>query len=81
MNYTHIPKENQCWIFIGRTDAESGASILWPPGSKNLPVGKDPDAGKDWAEAEKDEIRWWWGWDGSSTEDEMIGWHLQLNGH
>ena len=37
------PKANQCWIFIGRTDAE--APILWPPDVKNWLVGKDPDAG------------------------------------
>ena len=25
------PKENQSWIFIGRTDAEAETPILWPP--------------------------------------------------
>ena len=34
------------WIFIGRTDAEAEAPILWPPGAKSLLIGKDPDAGK-----------------------------------
>ena len=42
------PNGNQSWIFIGRTDAEAGAPILWPPDAKNWLIGKDPDAGKDW---------------------------------
>ena len=37
------PKESQPWIFIGRTDAEAEAPILWPPDSKSWPIGKDPD--------------------------------------
>ena len=41
------PKENQSWIFIGRTDAEAETSILWPPDVKNWLIWKDPDAGKD----------------------------------
>ena len=41
-------KGNQSWIFIGRTDAEAEAPILWPPDAKNWLIGKDPDAGKDW---------------------------------
>ena len=40
------PKENQSWIFIGRTDAEAEAPILWPPDAKRQLIGKDPDAGK-----------------------------------
>ena len=40
-------KENQSWIFIGRTDAEVEAPILWPPDMKSRLVRKDPDAGKD----------------------------------
>ena len=40
------PKGNQSCIFIGRTDAEVEASILWPPDVKNCLIGKDPDAGK-----------------------------------
>ena len=63
-------KENQSWIFIGRTDAEAETPILWPCGAKNWLIGKDPDAGKDWRWEEK-----------GMTEDEMAGWHLQLNGH
>ena len=64
------PKGNQPWIFIGRTDAEAEASILWPPDMKNWLIGKDPDAGKDWRLLEK-----------GMTEDEMFGWHHQLNAH
>ena len=55
-------KENQPWIFIGRTEAE--APIFWPPNAKNWFIGKDPDTGKDWRQEEK--------W---MTEDEMVGWH------
>ena len=62
------PKGNQSWIFTGRTDAE--APILWPPNEKNWLIGKDPDSGKDWEQEEK-----------GMTEDEMVGWHHQLNGH
>ena len=40
------PKENQSWVFIARTDAETKAPILWPPDMKNKLTGKDPDAGK-----------------------------------
>ena len=64
------PKGNQSWIFIGRTDAEAEAPILWPPDVKNWLVGKDPDAGKDWRQEEK-----------GMTEDEMVGWHHRLDGH
>ena len=41
------PKGNQPRIFIGRTDAEAEAPILWPPDAKNRLIRKDPDAGKD----------------------------------
>ena len=64
------PKGNQSWIFIGRTDAEAEAPILWPPDSKSWLIGKDPDAGKDWSQEEK-----------GMTEDEMVGWHHWLNRH
>ena len=63
------PKRNRSWIFIGRTDAESEAPILWPPDAKNWLTGKDPDAGKDWRQEEKEK-----------TEDEKFGWHHRLNG-
>ena len=42
------PQGNQSWIFIGRTDAEAEAPVLWPPDVKNWLIGKDLDAGKDW---------------------------------
>ena len=60
---------NQPWIFIGWTDPEGEAPILWPPDVKSWLIGKDPDAGKDWKQDEK-----------GVTEDEMAGWHHQLNG-
>ena len=60
-----LPKGNQFWIFIGRTDAEAEAPLLWPPDGKNWLICKDPDAGKDWR------------WKGKGpTKDEMVGWHL-----
>ena len=40
------PKENQSWIFIGKTDAEAEAPVLWPPDAKKWLIWKDPDAGK-----------------------------------
>ena len=64
------PKGNQSWIFIGRTDAEVEALILWPPDVKSWLIGKDPDAGKDKRQEEK-----------GMTEDEMVGWHHWLDGH
>ena len=47
------PKENQPWIFIGRTDAEAEATILWPPDTKSQLTGNDPDTRKDWGKEEK----------------------------
>ena len=54
------PKGNQSWIFIGRTDAEAEAPILWPSDAKNWLIGKDSDAGKDWRQEEKGQqmMRW-----------------------
>ena len=63
------PKGNQSWVFIGRTDVEGETPILWPPHSKSWLTGKDPDAGRDWGREEK-----------GTTEDEMVGWHHQLDG-
>ena len=63
------PKGNQCWIFIGKTDAEAETPTLWPPDAKNWLIWKDPDDGKDWGQEEK-----------GTTEDEIIGWHDRLNG-
>ena len=47
------PKGNQTWIFIGRTDVEAEAPILWPHDAKNRLTGKDPDAGKEWRQEVK----------------------------
>ena len=54
------PKENQSWIFTGRTDAEAEAPILWPPDVKNRVSEKDPDAGKDWRQEGKEWQRMRW---------------------
>ena len=51
------PKGNQLWIFIGRTDDEAEAPILWPPDGKSWLIGKDPDAGKDWRQKEKGVVK------------------------
>jgi len=64
------PKGNQSWIFIGRTDAEAEAPILWLPDTKNWLIGKHSDVGKNWRQVEK-----------GMTQDEMVGWHHRLNGH
>ena len=64
------PKGNQSWIFIGGINAKAESPILWPPDAKNWLNGKDPDAVKDWRQEEK-----------GTTEEEMIGWHDQLDGH
>ena len=64
------PKGNQFLIFIGRTDTEAEAPIIWPPGEKNWLIRKDHDAGKDWRQEEK-----------GTTEDKMVGWHHLFNGH
>ena len=64
------PKGDQCWVFSGRTDAEAETPILWPPDVNSWLIGKDPDAGRDWGQEEK-----------GMTEDEMVGWHHQLDGH
>ena len=61
------PKGGQSWVFIGRTDAEAEAPILWPPDEKNWLTGKDPDAGKDWRQEDKETIRGWDGWMASLT--------------
>ena len=64
------PKEDQSWVFIGRTDAEAETPILWPPHAKSWLIGKDPDAGRGWGQEET-----------GTTEDEMTGWHHWLDGH
>ena len=64
------PKGNWTWILTGRTDAEAEAPVLWPPDVKSRLIGKDSDAGWGWGQEEKLE-----------AEDEIVGWHQQLNGH
>ena len=54
------PKGNQPWIFIGRTDAEAEAPILWPPDAKNWINGKDPDAGKIEGRRRREQQRMTW---------------------
>ena len=63
------PKGNQPWIFIGGTDAEAEAPILWSPDVKNWLIRKDPEAGKDWRQEK------------GMTEYEIVGWHHWLNRH
>ena len=61
------PKGNQSWIVIERTDVAAETLILWPPDAKNWLIWKDPDAGKNWRQEEKE-----------MTEDEMVLWHHWL---
>ena len=65
-----LPKGDQSWVFIGRTDVEAETPILWPPDVKSWLIWKDPDAGKYWGQEEK-----------GTTEDEVVGWHHWLDGH
>ena len=53
-------KENQSWIFIGKTDAEAETPMLWPLDAQSWVIGKDSDAGRDWGQEEKGMT----GWDG-----------------
>ena len=55
-------KGNQSLVFIGRTDAETEAPILWPPDANSQLIGKDPDAGEDRGQEKK-----------GVTENEMVG--------
>ena len=65
------PKGDQSWVFIGRTDVEEVETpILWPHDAESWLIWKDPDAGKDWGQEEK-----------GTTEDEMVRWLHQLDGH
>ena len=61
---------NQSWNFFGRNDAKAETPLLWPPHAKSWLIGRDSDAGRDWGQEEK-----------GTTEDEMAGWHHQLDGH
>ena len=63
-------KGDQSRVFIGRTNVEAKTPVVLPPDAKNWLIWKDPDSGEDWWQEEK-----------GTTEDEMVGWHHQLNGH
>ena len=63
-------KGDQSWVVIGRTDVKAETPILWPPHAKSWLIGKDPDAGRDLGQEKK-----------GTTEDEMAGWHHQLDAH
>ena len=63
-------KGNQSWIFTGRTDNKAETPILWLHDVKNWLICKDSDVGKDWRQEEK-----------GMTEDKVVGWHHQLDGH
>ena len=63
-------KGDQSWVFTGRTDAKAETPVLWPSDMKSRLIGKDPDAGRDWGQEEK-----------GTTEDEMAGWHHQLDAY
>ena len=60
---------DQPWDFFGRNDAKADAPVLWTPHAKSWLIGKDSDAGRDWGQEKK-----------GTTEDEMTGWHHQLDG-
>ena len=64
-----VHSKDQSWVFTGRTDAEAETPILWPPHAKSWLIWKDPDAGRDWGQEK------------GTTEDEMAGWHHQLDRH
>ena len=61
------PKEDQSWVFVGRTGAEAETPIFWPPHAKCWLIGKAPGAGRDWGQLEK-----------GTKEDKMAGWHHHL---
>ena len=63
-------KGDQTCVFFGMTDGKGETPILWPPHAKSGFIGKDPYPGRDWGQEEK-----------GTTEDEMPGWHHQLDAH
>ena len=62
-------KGDQPGVFVGRNDAKAESPVLWLPHTKTRFIGKDSDAARDWGQEEK-----------GTTEDEMAGWHHQLEG-
>ena len=69
-NQSILKEIDQPWVFIERIDSKAETPVLWPPHAKSWLIGKDSDAGRDWGREEK-----------GTTEDEMAGWHHQLDGH
>ena len=67
-NQSILKEISPAWVFIGRTKVET--PILWPSHANSWLIGKDPDAGRDWGQEKK-----------GTTEDEMAGWHHQIDGH
>ena len=67
--YSYKVEGDQPWDFFGRNDAKAETPVLWPPHAKSWLIGKDSDAGRVWGQEEK-----------GMTEDEMAGWHHQLDG-
>ena len=65
-----VHSKDQSWVFIGKNDAKAETPILWSPAVKSWLIGKNPDAERDWGQEEK-----------GMTEDDMAGWHHQLNAH
>ena len=63
-------KGDQPWAFFGRNDAKAETPVLRPPHAKCWLIGKYSDAGRDWGQEEK-----------GMTEDEIVGWHHQLDRH
>ena len=64
------PKENQSWVYVGRTDVKTETLILWPPDAESWLIGKDCEAGRDWGQEKKGMI-----------EDKVVGQHHWLSGH
>ena len=64
-----VQSEDQPWDFFGRNDAKAETPVLWPPHAKSWLIGNDFDAGRDWGQEEK-----------GTTQDEMAGWHHELDG-
>ena len=64
-----VHSKDQPWVFFGKNDTKAETLILWPPHAKSWLIGKDSDAGRDWGQEKK-----------GTTEDEMAGWHHQLDG-
>ena len=69
-NQSILKEIHQSWVFIERIDAKAETPVLWPPHANSWLIGKNSDAGRDWGREEK-----------GTTEDEMAGWHHQLDGH